>query len=480
MVYGRVSPAPAGAAQPLPWPKIIAWSIGTVGPVTLLYLVSSAYLFFMTDLMAMSGAIAGALIFVVRLSDMFADPIMGYVSDRTESRMGRRRPWMLIGAIAMTFGCIGLFTLPTDIATRGGGPLIGWTLAALLVYFGGYTMFNVPYMAMPAEMTDNFQDRTRLMSARVVFVSLSSLLGAALAPRLIDAFGSGVRSYEITSWVIGGIGLIATLVCVLSTGSARATAATPVTMPMLAQMRVAFSNQPFMTLILTKLLLLLAMSSITTTMFFFVRHVLNRELAVASNIALAQTIGMLVVLPVWVWLAKRFRKQHLFMVASAGSTIVLLTWMVATAVEPTVLLLLRAFALGVFAGGSLLMGQSMLPDTMDFDYRRSGLRREGAYSGIYSMVEKAGFAFGPLLIGGLLSLAGYVGSRPGEAQLALSGDARLAVYLGVSLIPAIATASCILVLRNYTLTEEQLQAMSPPSLPAGSPQSPVTATVIGS
>jgi GPH family glycoside/pentoside/hexuronide:cation symporter len=451
-----------GAPSGLTWPKIIAWSVGTIGPVTLLYLISSAYLFFMTDLMLMSGALAGALIFGVRVYDMFADPIMGYISDRTRSRMGRRRPWMLLGSVVTVAGCVALFTVPGGIAASGG-MLVAWTLLALVLYFTGYTMFNVPYMAMPAEMTDSFHDRTRLMSVRVVFVSLSSLLGAALAPRLIEAFGNGVPSYEKTSWIIGAIGLLAMVACVLGTRTARATSATPVTMPMIAQMRVAFSNRPFVVLVLTKLLLLLSMSSITTTMFFFVRHVLNRELSVASDIALAQTLGMLVLLPLWVKVAKRYRKQHLFMIASGGNTLVLLSWLFATANEPAGLLLLRAAMLGAFAGGSLLMGQSMLPDTMEYDYRRSRLRREGAYSGIYSMVEKAGFAFGPLLVGGLLSLAGYEGAAPGETQAVLSDDATIAVYLGVSVIPAIATALCLFVLRAYTLTEEQLKSMTPPT-----------------
>ncbi len=458
-------PHETAASDRLGWGPIVAWSLGTVGPVTLLYLVTSAYLFFMTDLMKVSGAVAGLLLFVVRIYDMFADPLMGHISDRTQSRMGRRRPWMLAGALAMVAGCVAMFTVPGALVASGGPSIVGWALAALFVYFTGYTMFNVPYMAMPAEMTDGFQDRTRLMSARVVFVSLSSLLGAALAPRLIDAFGGGVRSYEITAWVIGAIGLATMFACVAATGRLRATTATPVAAPLLAQMRVALTNRPFMVLILTKLLLLLSMSAQTSTMFFFVRHLLHQDLAVASNIAIAQTLGMLAALPLWVRIGRRWQKQQLFRVASGANAVILLSWLLVSAGEPQGLLLLRAVLLGAFAGGSLLMGQSMLPDTMEFDYRRSGLRREGAYSGIYSMVEKAGFAFGPLLVGGMLSAAGYDPAAASAQGGELSPNAMLAVYAGVAVIPAVATALCALVLRGYTLTEDELKSMTPPANP---------------
>jgi GPH family glycoside/pentoside/hexuronide:cation symporter len=445
--------------------KILAWSIGTIGPVTLVNLVSYAYLFYMTDMLGVSAALAGALIFSIRIYDMFADPVMGYVSDRTRSRMGRRRPWMLAGALVSVGGAIAIFATPGVVLGAGSFGVAAWTFAALLVYFTGYTMFNVPYLAMPAEMTDGFQDRTRLMSMRVVFVSISTLLAAAIAPRLIDAFGSDRRSYELTAWIIGGISLAAMLTCVSATRSARATAATGEAPALLAQLRVAFSNRPFVVLIVTKLLLLLSMSSVTTTMFFFVRHVLKQDLTVASNIGLSQTIGMLAALPLWVRVARHFGKAQIFMVASGGNAVVMLSWLLASPGDPILQLMLRAAILGAFGGGALLMGQSMLPDTMEYDYRTSGMRREGAFAGIYSLVEKGGFAFGPLIVGGLLSATGYVGARAGGAPVVLSPETIFAVYCGVSIIPAVATALCVLVLRGYTLTEASLRAIEPPATP---------------
>jgi glycoside/pentoside/hexuronide:cation symporter, GPH family len=452
---------PASADEALSWQTIFGWSIGTVGPVTLLYVVNYSFMFFMTDLLGVTAALAGALIFAVRIYDIFADPTMGMVSDRTASRMGRRRPWLLAGGFLATTGCIALFTVPAVI-TAGGNTVIGaWILCALLLYFTGYTMFNVPYMAMPAEMTENYHQRTRLMSARVFFVAVSGLLGVSIAPLLIEHFGKTRAAYSWTAALLGAVSLAAMLGCVAGTANARATHRTPQRVPLPEQLRLALSNKPFTQLILAKLLLLLAMSSTTTSMFYFATHVLHRELTTVAQFGLFQTTGMLLSLPLWMILAKRFSKHHLFMACCAANAVILLSWLLATPSEPTVILLLRSLLIGCAAGGALLMGQALLPDTMEYDFLRSGLRREGAYSGVYSMVEKAGFALGPLIIGFLLSGAGYAGAYGAGGNAAQAGGSTsLAVYMGIAIVPAIASALALLALRGYGLTEKLLKDMT--------------------
>jgi GPH family glycoside/pentoside/hexuronide:cation symporter len=228
---------------------------------------------------------------------------------------------------------------------------------------------------------------------------------------------------------------------------------------MAVQLRLALGNKPFARLILAKLLLLLAMSSYTTSMFYFVTHILQKELSVVSEIGLLQTTGMLCSLPVWVRVARRWAKHKLFAAACAANAAVFLTWLLAGAAEPNWMLLLRAFVIGWTSGGALLMGQALLPDTMEYDYRRSGLRREGAFSGAYSMVEKAGFAFGPLRVGMLLASAGYNGAA---SHANATAGTSFAIYLGVSIIPAAATALSVLVLLGYDLTEQRLKDMVVP------------------
>lgn len=460
--------APAAAqdcARSMTWPLVLGWAVGTIGPVTLLYVVNYAFMFFMTDLLRVSAALAGTLIFAVRVYDIFVDPLVGLLSDRTSSRMGRRRPWMLGGAAVSTLGCVALFTLPTTVVFAGNGLIGAWTIASLLLYFTGYSMFNVPYMAMPAEMTEAYHERTRLMGARVFFVAISGLLGVSAAPMLIQTLGKDRAAYSWTAVIMGAVSFAAMITSVMGTARARATEKGILRVPMALQLRLAFTNKPFAKLILAKLLLLLAMSSLTSSMFYFVTHVLQRQLSTISEIGLLQTAGMVISLPLWVRLSRRWAKHHLFMIACGANAIVFLSWCLAGPGEPTFLLLLRAFAIGCTSGCALLMGQSLLPDTMEYDYRRTGLRREGAYSGAYSMVEKLGFAVGPLIIGLLLSAAGYTAPSSAATTTAATPATTVAVLFGVAYIPAAASALAVFVLRGYGLTEAVLKSMVPPSSP---------------
>ena len=441
---------------------LLGWSVGTVGTVTLLYVVNYAFMFYMTDLLGVSAVVAGALIFGVRIYDMFADPLMGVISDHTRSRMGRRRPWMLAGGIISAAGCAMLFNAPAALLANGGGMLAGWALVALLLYFTGYSMFAVPYMAMPAEMSTSFSERTRLLSARVFFVSISSLLGTAVTPQLIKTFGANLSGYGKTALIMATISLFAMLAAVVGTAGARATEKSPLHVPLRQQFRLALANRPFFVLIACKFLLLMSMSALTTSLFYFVTYVLKRDFTTVAEIGLSQTLGMLISLPFWMWLGKRWQKQHIFMLAAGIDALFLLGYLLAGPAEPVFILWARAAGVGFFAGGALLMGQAMLPDTMEYDYRRSGLRREGTFSGLYSVVEKAGFAFGPLVLGITLSAFGYVATKAGAPLVTQSPETLRALYLGAAVIPAVATLLCVPLLLAYTLTESNLRAMRPP------------------
>jgi GPH family glycoside/pentoside/hexuronide:cation symporter len=460
-----------GAARPvtaiadrLSWPLIFGWSVGSVGPITLLYVINYALLYFLTDKVGMSAAIAAGLMFLSRTYDIVFDLVVGVLSDRTRSRWGRRRPWMFAGGIVSALGCMLVFNLPLSQTVLAGHATSNfamiWVAGSLLLYFSGYSMFNVPYLAMPAEMTESYQDRTRLMSLRVFFVSVSGLLGIALAPALISRFGGGMEAYGKVAIIMGGLGLAAMLYCVAATRSARATHWERPKFGLAEQFRTALSNKPFLILIGVKLMLLLSMSSTTATMLFLVVHIMKRDPSALSIYGLVSNIGIFVSLPAWVWLGKRWNKQTLFSIAVAASAPVALSWLLASPAETNLIFGLRSFLYGLIAGGMLLMGQSLLPDTIEYDFRRTGLRREGIFSAIYSFVEKTAFALGPLIAGSLLAIFGYVPSGAHGAEVQ-SASAIHGIYAGVAIIPAIASVVGAILLLFYDLTEEKLRNTKP-------------------
>jgi GPH family glycoside/pentoside/hexuronide:cation symporter len=449
-------------AQPneLPLSLRFGWGIGTLGPVTLLYVVNFALLFFMTNLLGIGAATAGALIFGARIFDLAFDLGVGALSDRTVTRWGRRRPWMFAGGLLSAAGCVMLFNVPAAVAGVGRdassrAPLV-WVAIALMVYFAGYSMFNVPYMAMPAEMTASSQERTRLMSLRVSFVALSGLVGIAFANWLVAFFGGGLSAYGATASIMAAISLAAMMYSVVGTASAHATRRTPAVPDLKGAILSVLSNRPFGVLIFAKLMLLLSLSAITTTMYYVVVQIMHRTPGVLSLYGIANNLGIVAALPLWAWLGKRFSKQMVFAIAILAGVPLSLSWLLTSPAEPIWVFCVRALLTGVAAGGSLVMGQSLLPDTMEYDFRRTGLRREGVFAAIYSFVEKASFAAGPLIVGALLGVFGYVSSKAGAPPVLQSKGALTGIYIGVAVVPAVAAMIAALSLRFYNLNEAEL------------------------
>ncbi|GIR71726.1 MAG: hypothetical protein CM15mP74_29770 [Halieaceae bacterium] len=150
---------------------------------------------------------------------------------------------------------------------------------------------------------------------------------------------------------------------------------------------------------------------------------------------LAYMLGTLVAITPWVLVSKRLSKAHTLALSAAMAACVNLTWLLSGPEEPVALYMLRAFVLAVSNGGMLLMGQSLLPDVMEYDYQKTGLRREGLYAGLYSFVEKLAFATAPLTLGVLLSSMGFV---PGLPRTAAQPESALwAITLAMAVIPAV-------------------------------------------
>ena len=256
-------------SQSLMW----GWGVGSLGTVTLLYLFGSLILFYMTNFLGIEAALAGTVLFVTRLYDLVSDPLMGFISDRTTSPWGRRRPWLFLGALLCAVSCALLFSGSFLVAQDHGTLYIS---LVILLYFTGYTMYNVPYLAMPAEFTSDAQERSRLMSARVFFVAVAGIVATGLAPLLIQAFGDGAGGYARMSWVMAVMIGAAMLIPVVATRSAPSTSAQRHAINRKEWFRSAWQNTPFKMLMGAKLLQLFGLASGSATLFFFVIQVLWR------------------------------------------------------------------------------------------------------------------------------------------------------------------------------------------------------------
>jgi len=365
-----------------------------------------------------------------------------------------------LGGVLAAISVVGLFSVhlvhsvPTEI----------WVLTMLLLAATAYTIFNVPYMSMPAEMVQDPYERSKLMSFRVAWIAVGTFVGIALAPRMVaharDNMGMAeTEAFAAMSVITAVIILAAAVVCFFATRQAPATERTRIPVPFMEQARSAFSNRPFLILLAIKYLGLYALSATVATNIFFVRQVMQQSEAIMLWYGLAYMVGTLAAITPWVLISKRLSKAKTLAVSAALAALVNLTWLLSGPEEPVMLYMLRALVLAMSNGGMLLMGQSLLPDVMEYDYRRTGLRREGLYAGLYSFVEKLAFATAPLTLGILLSSMGFV---PGLPRTALQPEsALLAITLAMAVIPAITNSLKVVLALQFKIPEPELVDRQP-------------------
>jgi glycoside/pentoside/hexuronide:cation symporter, GPH family len=451
------SPTPSASTageRPLPRSVCMGWGLGTLGPVTVLTATNVLLLRYLTDHVGIAAALASSLIAFSKILDAFLDPAMGWVSDHTKSKAGRRRPYLLGGGVLLAIAVVGVFSIPEidDYAWRA--TYVG---AALIFYAVAYTVFNIPYLSMPAEMTTNYHERSYLMSFRVYAVALSTIAASVLGPMVLSALGGDAHAHMIMSLCFVPIILGAAYICFAATRSAPFAEKPEKThFPVAEQIRSVMTNRPFFVLISIKFLTLLSLGVQAVFAFFFT-YVLELEDSWLGQYFLASSIAMILSQPLWLRLAKwSGSKRNTYIVALALSLPAFLSWLLAAPDDPSWHIYLRAVIIGASGGGAILMGQSLLPDTMEYDYRRTGMRREGIFAGVYTTVEKLSGAIGISVVGAFLSAAGYVQSR--GTAVVQPQSAIDAIYLIMGCLPALISALGIVGLLFYDLTEERLKS----------------------
>ncbi len=448
-VFGRTE---VRGAPALPLSLYFGWGLGTLG-LTAFMVGSYLLLRFMTDYMGVRAALAGTIFAVAKIYDGIADPIFGSFSDRTRTRWGRRRPFLLAGAFACAIAFALAFNAPV-VGSRGGAVTL--LVGLLLLNSTAYAIFAVPYMAMPAEMTDDPNQRSKLMSFRVVNGALGNLVGGWATASLIAWFGGGLFGHRMMGIVVG-LAIFAVLIgCFALTKPARRRDADGAGhVPYREQMRAAAQNRPFVILQSCKLFLLGAAGLHTASAAFFVQRRLEMSDAWLGAIYATLTVGTIVGQPFWLWMARRHGKRNTYTIGGLFTAVTWLLWLPLGPGTSEAAIIVVGLLAGFGNGGIVMISQSMLPDTIEYQYRRNGLRIEGSFAGIYIMVEKLGQAIGASLTGILLGAFGYVQATGGR-QVAQPPSA----ILGITLVYCVASTAFLLVsvaiLRFYPLDERTM------------------------
>ncbi|WP_223231168.1 MFS transporter [Microbacterium jejuense] len=431
-------------------------SLGTGGFATLPGLVLTYYL---TDSLGVAALAAGAVITIAKVWDVIIDPVIGALSDRDLARHSSRRRLMLIGACALPV----LFSLTFAVPPALGPVAAGiWVLLAFTLTATAFSLFQVPYIALPAELTPRYDERTRLLTWRVVVLTLAILLFGAGGPALRRVSDDPVVGYLVMGVVCGvviGIGML------VSTTVARRSAVAPGAAPVgektgirehyAAGIHALRRSRPFRLLLATFVLQALATGLMLAGAQYVATWVLHSEAAV-ELLFVALIAPALLAAPGWGVVARRIGKERTFAIASvlfgvAALSILGVLW------APGDWIYVPVGVAGIAYAGMQSLPMAMLPDVISHDERTHGAGRAGEFSGVWTAGETVGFALGATTLSLILALTGYVSRAAGE--IVQQPDAAVTgIVVSFSLVPAVLIAASLVTLARYPLRRADIDA----------------------
>lgn len=403
---------------------------------------------YLTDTLAVPALLAGVIVFAPKAWDVVLNPVAGRISDRTVDARGPRRPWLLRAGIALA-ACFALLFAGPDLGSRAFDT--AWVLVAFLACATAYAFFQVPYVAMPAELTDSYAERTRLMTWRVAILAFTILLAGASAPVIRDAVG-GRDGYRVMGVAMALLILAGALLAYRGTRSAPVGVVEPGPGSLRDQLRLVAGARDFRLLLTTFVLQALATGCMLAGVDYLAGDVLERD--GASTVLFVCFVGpALLLTPAWAAIGRRIGKKPGYVASSlvlaAGAALAVLA---GSAPAPVVF---AAVALvGVGYAGVQVFPLAMLPDAAAVDARRTGSSRVGVYTGVWTAGETLGLALGPGLFAVVLALGSYRSSDGGG--VVQPDSALTAITLGFSVLPALLVLLSLWWLRGYALDEEEV------------------------
>lgn len=411
-------------ASKLTFAEKLAYGAGDLGPAMTANLLVFYQLFFFTDVAGIPAGLAGSVLMIGKVWDAINDPIVGVLSDRTQSKKwGRRYPWMLGGAIPFGLTFVLQWVKP-DLDGMG----LFWFYVIMGVLFNtAYTAVNLPYTALTPEMTQDYNERTSLNGFRFTFSiggSLLSIILMILVTLALPGNANRGNQYLVASVIISIISVASLIWCVFGTKKRTLHYASQQLvneeeeLPIAQQFKLAFSNRPFVYVIGIYLCSWLALQIMATVIKYFVEKYMLMPPEVANNLVLAVQGTALVALSFWSWFSSRYGKKIAYF---AGMGIWLVAQVGLFSLQPGQVGLM--YFLGALAGlgvsTAYLIPWSMLPDVIDLDELNTGKRREGFFYAFMVLLQKVGLAVGLFAVGQALEQSGYNGALATQPPAAI-------------------------------------------------------------
>jgi GPH family glycoside/pentoside/hexuronide:cation symporter len=422
--------------------QILSYALPAFGMAMILISVAIYLPIFYTDYLGVTAGMLSWVFLIGRVWDAVTDPMMGHLSDRTRTRWGRRRPYFLIAALPMWAVFYLIWSPSPGLSTNG---IFLHLLICYLALYTFWTIFSVPYASLGMELTPAYHERTRLFAGRQGLFIAGTAAGM-LAPRIFEnAVGDKLTGYAQMAILFGGITVLLILITFWRIRERPRSTASPV-YPFFKGLKVTFRNRAFLVLLLVYMAAVVGGSFIAPLTLYIAKYVIVAEWVV-PYVMLAYLAGMLFSIPAWLRLAKRFGKNRTWtlamMVGTIGYTLSYSyhegTWL---------LWIVLAVVVGSSTGCSMTMGPAIAADVIDSDELETGMRREGAFVGVWSFLDKAAVGLAVFIGMQGLDRIGYV---PNVEQTPGVIEGMKFLYC---LLPAVLHLAALLIFQKFPLTPE--------------------------
>ena len=429
------------------------YGVGDFGMAVVTAMLQFSMLFYYTDVVGVKPGLAGTAMLVGKITwDLINDTLFGYLEDKTKSRWGKRRPYLIFGALPFALSFWGVFSIPKGLGDTAYFFLI---IGSFILFDTFHTLTATAYSAMTAEITEDYNERTSLSTYRMVFSVIGYISGAGVSGVLADIFSksfgvSVAEGWSLVALTFGVLGGISMLIPGLFLKYTPAVESKPSELPPFKSILSTFKNKPFVMYVIITSIMSISFTMVTTMLNYYIAHRLDmEESGLLIMLAMMGTLAIFLV-PCGILMNKIGKAKAYALGLTIASAALIVVFLLPGGPNSMIFILAAIAGLGFSA--QWVCPHSMIPDVIEYDELMTGERREGVYYGVHATSGKITGALASAACGWGLELGNYVDNlQPGQTQ---PEGAVLAIRIMFALVPAFFLLVCVPLLLKYPITKE--------------------------
>jgi GPH family glycoside/pentoside/hexuronide:cation symporter len=427
----------------LPFGQVLSYALPSATVAIVMVSVAMYLPNYYTDELGVTAGLLSWVFLAGRIWDAVTDPLIGFASDRTRTRWGRRRPYILAAALPI-WAVFFLIWSPAD-SSGANGAFVHLLVCYLLLYTF-LTIFNIPYVALGMELSRSYDERTRLFGVRQVVAVIGTAAGMLAPFAFAQMTGAKASGYSLMAISLGGVGAVLMTIAFARIRE-RPQGVIDRGLPFFEGLRVTLSNRPFRVLLMVYLASHVGGSFIAPLSLFIAKYVIKVEWAM-QPVMLAYLAGSMLSIPIWLRLSKKYGKDRAWTIGMSVGVLAYATSY--TYHEGTwVLWVILGGVVGAAGGCTMTLGPAIAADVIDSDELETGRRREGVFMGVWSLVDKA--AIGLAVFIGMQGLE-YIGYVPNQDQTESVIGGMKFLYC---VLPATLNGVAILIFQRFPISREE-------------------------